>query len=103
LTVTTVHRPVRIGQDSPTKVSPSRLRFRPPPRPAFRFRVRLPGVASTYSRPVLGAGGTLGDARPSGQEGRRRNRSQIARLSFSEGRRAVGRRSAPTRPRTPSR
>ena len=43
-----------------TKSSPSRLRFRPLSRPAFRFRVPLPGRASTYSRPVLGARGNLG-------------------------------------------
>ena len=37
------------------RVSPSRVRFRPPPRLTFRFRVRPPGRASSYSRPVLGA------------------------------------------------
>jgi hypothetical protein len=41
------------------KNSPSRLRFRPPDRLTFRFRVRPPGWASTYSRPVLGARGKL--------------------------------------------
>jgi hypothetical protein len=41
------------------KNSPSRVRFRPPFRPTFRFRVRPPGLASSYSRPVLGAVGTL--------------------------------------------
>lgn len=30
-----------------TKVSPSRVRFRPPPRLTFRFRVRPPGRASS--------------------------------------------------------
>ena len=40
--------------------SPSRLRFRPPLRPTFRFRVLPPGLASSYSRSVLGAIGTLG-------------------------------------------
>src|SRR3954470_7939805 len=40
--------------------SPSRLRFRPPLRPTFRFRVQPPGLASSYSRSVLGAIGTLG-------------------------------------------
>ena len=35
--------------------SPSRLRFRPPSRPTFRFRVQPPGLASLYSRSVLGA------------------------------------------------
>ena len=38
-----------------TKVSPSRVRFCPLPRLTFRFRVRPPGRASSYSRPVLGA------------------------------------------------
>jgi hypothetical protein len=38
-----------------TKDSPSRVRFRPLPRLTFRFRVRPPGRASSYSRPVLGA------------------------------------------------
>src|SRR5581483_5017209 len=41
------------------KNSPSRLRFRPPNRLTFRFRVRPLGWASTYSRPVLGATGNL--------------------------------------------
>jgi hypothetical protein len=39
--------------------SPSRLRFRPPLRPTFRFHVQPPGLASSYSRSVLGASGTL--------------------------------------------
>jgi hypothetical protein len=39
--------------------SPSRVRFRPPLRLTFRFRVQPSGEASSYSRPVLGAGGTL--------------------------------------------
>jgi hypothetical protein len=38
-----------------TKVSPSRVRFRPLSRLTFRFRVRPSGRASSYSRPVLGA------------------------------------------------
>ena len=42
-----------------TKDSPSRVRFRPLSRLTFRFRVRPPGRASSYSRPVLGAGGNL--------------------------------------------
>ena len=46
-----------------TRVSPSRFRFRPPLPPTLGFRLRSPGVTSTYSRSVLGAGGTLG-ARP---------------------------------------
>ena len=41
------------------KNSPSRLRFRPPNRPTFGFRLRPPGWASTYSRSVLGANGTV--------------------------------------------
>src|SRR5207248_3378266 len=41
------------------KNSPSRLRFRPPNRLTFRFRVRPPDSASTYSRSVLGAGENL--------------------------------------------
>ena len=42
-----------------TMDSPSRWRFRPPNRRAFRFRVRPLGSASTYSRSVLGAGANL--------------------------------------------
>ena len=42
-----------------TMDSPSRWRFRPPNRLAFRFRVRPLGSASTYSRSVLGAGRNL--------------------------------------------
>src|SRR5436309_9139283 len=41
------------------KNSPSRWRFRPPNPLAFRLRVQPPGPASTYSRSVLGASGTL--------------------------------------------
>jgi hypothetical protein len=41
------------------KNSPSRFRFRPPCRPTFGFRLRPPGWASTYSRSVLGANGTV--------------------------------------------
>src|SRR5439155_16828796 len=41
------------------KNSPSRFRFHPPLQPAFGFRLRSPGVASSYSRSVLGASGTL--------------------------------------------
>src|SRR5439155_20414139 len=44
---------------SDQKNSPSRLRFRPPNRLTFRFRVRPPDSASTYSRSVLGAGENL--------------------------------------------
>jgi len=44
------------------KNSPSRWRFRPPNLLAFRFRVPPPGPASTYSRSVLGAKGTIGAA-----------------------------------------
>ena len=39
--------------------SPSRERFRPPPRRTVRFRVAPLGRVSTYRRPVLGAGGRL--------------------------------------------
>jgi hypothetical protein len=42
------------------KSSPSRVRFRPPPPLTFRFRVEPSETASTYSRPLLGASGTLG-------------------------------------------
>src|ERR687887_979344 len=35
-------------------------RFRPPLRRTFGFRLEPTGEASSYSRPVLGAGGTLG-------------------------------------------
>jgi hypothetical protein len=38
-----------------TRDSPNPFRFRPPLRPTFRFRVPPPGVASSYSRSVLGA------------------------------------------------
>jgi hypothetical protein len=41
------------------KNSPSRWRFRPQLPLTFRLRVRPPGAASTYSRSVLGASGTL--------------------------------------------
>src|SRR5215210_9161638 len=47
-------------QAPPRAISPNRFRFRPLPQPAFGFRLRLPGAASTYSRSVLGAGGNLG-------------------------------------------
>ena len=50
----TQHRP-----PTPEKNSPSRVRFRPPPRRTFGFRLRPTGVGSTYSRPVLGARGKL--------------------------------------------
>src|SRR5262249_31316853 len=62
----------RIGrpQTRKEKNSPSRLRFRPPNRLTFRFRVRPLGWASTYSRPVLGASGNLDAARGAGQGGR---------------------------------
>ncbi len=39
--------------------SPSRLRLRPPPRPAFRFRVRAFRCGFVLRRPVLGAEGNL--------------------------------------------
>src|SRR5215211_2848456 len=42
-----------------TRVSPSRLRFRPPSRLALGFRLQPLGTASTYSRSVLGASGNL--------------------------------------------
>ena len=48
-----------------TKDSPSRVRFRPLPRLTFRFRVRPPGRASSYSRPVLGAAAIYLWPRPS--------------------------------------
>src|SRR5690348_3053703 len=41
------------------KNSPSRWRFRPPPRGTVGFRLEPPGAASTYSRSVLGATGKL--------------------------------------------
>ena len=41
------------------KNSPSGWRFRPLHRPAFRLHVQPPGEASTYSRSLLGAIGTL--------------------------------------------
>ena len=44
---------------SDQKNSPSRLRFRPPCRPTFGFRLRPPGWASIYSRSVLGANWTV--------------------------------------------
>ena len=44
------------------KNSPSRVRFRPPPRRTFGLRLRPTGVGSTYSRPVLGARRTLAAA-----------------------------------------
>jgi hypothetical protein len=47
------------SREGRTSSSPSRERFRPPPRLTVRFRVVPPGEASTYSRPVLGAGGNL--------------------------------------------
>ena len=40
--------------------SPSRSRFRPPHPLTFGFRLQPSGGASTYSRPVLDATGTLG-------------------------------------------
>src|SRR6266404_5052820 len=49
------------------KNSPSRLRFRPPNRLTFRFRVRPLGSASTYLRSVVGAEGNLVDAKVSVQ------------------------------------
>jgi hypothetical protein len=55
--VPTKARPSRAIPDQ--KNSPSRVRFRPPPRRTFRFRVRPTGEASAYSRPVLGASGNL--------------------------------------------
>src|SRR6266550_5181663 len=52
------------GHELDQKNSPSRFRFRPPFRPTFGFRLRPPGWASTYSRSVLGASGTLELSRP---------------------------------------
>ena len=49
----------RSGHARREKNSPSRWRFRPPSSLAFRFRVRPPRAASTYSRSVLGAGVNL--------------------------------------------
>src|SRR5205085_12118801 len=54
-------------------------RFRPPLRPTFRFRVVPPGEASSYSRPVLGASGTLRPPRRRRKREGNRNRAQIAR------------------------
>jgi hypothetical protein len=44
--------------------SPSRCRFRPPHRLTFALRLLPSGEASTYSRSVLGAGGTVLAGRP---------------------------------------
>jgi hypothetical protein len=44
------------------KNSASRVRFRPPLRRTFGFRLRPTGLGSTYSRPVLAARGNLGRA-----------------------------------------
>jgi hypothetical protein len=41
------------------KNSPSRFRFRPPVALTFGFRLLPSPLASTYSRPVLGASGNL--------------------------------------------
>ena len=68
-------------QAPPRAISPNRFRFRPLPQPAFGFRLRLPGAASTYSRSVLGASGNLeglGGARKS--SGKQEN-PQFARSS----------------------
>src|SRR5215210_1960099 len=46
-------------QAPPRAISPNRFRFRPLPQPAFGFRLRLPGAASTYLRSVLGASRNL--------------------------------------------
>jgi hypothetical protein len=86
---------VAITDNIAAKNSPSRVRFRPPVRLTFRFRVRPPGLASSYSRPVLGATGTLGDL-PSD---RKSIRARISRNLRRSGRRLrpageVGRRAA---------
>src|SRR5262245_14132483 len=49
------------------KVRRAGCRFRPPLRLTFRFRVVPTGVTSSYSRPVLGARGTLKVTAPRGQ------------------------------------
>src|SRR5215211_2359700 len=53
--------PVGASDNIAGKNSPSRVRFRPPVRLTFRCRVRPPGLASSYSRPVLGAVGNVKD------------------------------------------
>src|SRR5215208_7871283 len=55
---THVERPEEV-QAPPRAISPNRFRFRPLPQPAFGFRLRLPGAASTYLRSVLGASRNL--------------------------------------------
>src|SRR6266545_5842916 len=61
--------------------SPSRSRFRPPNPLTFGFRLRPPGGASTYSRPVLGAIGTLG-ALPDACKGLRERRRALCEVFF---------------------
>ena len=60
--------------------SASRVRFRPPPRRTFGFRLRPPGVDSTYSRPVLAARSESSAVRPG--QGPERPSSQFATFSF---------------------
>jgi hypothetical protein len=81
------------------KNSPSRERFRPPSRLTFRFRVVPLGRASTYRRPVLGAGGLY--AHPSFEIKSARERISRSVRLFAPGRWSRGAisRSSPARSR----
>jgi len=58
------------------------LRFRPPNRLTFRFRVRPLGWASTYSRPVLGASGNLDAASRGSKAGGEGKHALCAQSTF---------------------
>ena len=62
--------------------SPSRSRFRPPTPLTFAFRLRPPRSASSYSRPVLGAGATLGAAGVRFKGGRRESSRSLRLCVF---------------------
>jgi hypothetical protein len=68
------------------KNSPSRLRFCPPNRLTFRFRVWPPDSASIYSRSVLGAGENLDVPATALQDPRAEKKSAVCESSYERSR-----------------
>ena len=71
------------------KNSPSRLRFRPPNLLAFRFHVQPSGPASTYSRSVLGARGTVRRVSGPCKGGRNRKMRSLHDFHYPHANRAI--------------
>src|SRR5919204_524743 len=74
--------PVRLRPGVSAKSSPSRVRFRPPSPLTFGFRLVPSETASTYSRPVLGAGGNLGPRAPERKRSGTAMFGKCGRISF---------------------